>query len=291
MEESITIEEFVKTLRFEDIVYKKDGEHDHIHTLMPLESNNYFYALQANENKYVKYVAHTMFSSFDQDGNFDVEYFLDNLELEYNKEDYSVSQEYLMSDFLTSSVVGASKDFSRVMQEVKINKANHISYITMGRLTSTFQSAAILIKNGFYYETKCLFRVILEQISYSYQCSKSDDENVDKLKPQASISELKKIFENAGMLNGLFSNFIHHNRNIWGEFLDEELYIMSRSGIRSKTNVVLLAFLAEMYVVVLYDIYKRLKGEGIDELFHGLVITNVDIIEKVKSHFRAEDTL
>lgn len=288
MNENVFIEELIKNLNFEDLVYKKNGDNDHIHTLMAFESNNYFYALQANENKNVKHVIHLMFNAMDQDGNLDVECFLESLDFDFNDEDYKVSEEYLIGDFITSLVVGASKDFSRVIQDVKINKANHISYITMGRLTSTFQSAAILIKNGFYYETKCLFRVILEQISYSYQCSKSDDKSVDNLKPQSSISELKKLFESAGHLNGLFSNFIHHNRNIWSDFIDEENYIMSRSAIRSKDNVPLLVFLAEMYIVVLYDIYKRLKVENIDELFHGLVIFSVDIIDRIKEHFKVK---
>ncbi|HDX8374297.1 TPA: hypothetical protein RQN05_000856 [Aeromonas dhakensis] len=286
MKEYETIEDFVDSFEFENVVYEKKGNHDHIHTLIPLISNDFIYALQASEQIKVKNIIHLVFSSFDHDGNFNLDSFIENYDQDYDENDYSVSKEYLMSDYIAASIVGVSKDFSRVMQEVKADKANHISYITMGRLSSTFQSAAILIKHGFYYETKCLYRVILEQIAYSFQCSKSNDESIDKLKPQSSITELKKIFSNAGVLNGLFSQFIHHNKNIWSEFIDNENYIISRSGSRSKENVIFLAFLAEMYLVVVYDIYKRLKHDELDELFHSNIIINIDIIGKVKEHFK-----
>ncbi|MGM0951343.1 MAG: hypothetical protein ACQEW7_00040 [Pseudomonadota bacterium] len=286
MKEYETIEEFVDSFEFENVVYEKKGNHDHIHTLMPLISNDFIYALQASERINVKNIIHLVFSSFDHNGDFNLDNFIENYDQDYDENDYSVSKEYLMSDYIAASIVGVSKDFSRVMQEVKADKANHISYITMGRLTSTFQSAAILIKNGFYYETKCLYRVILEQIAYSFQCSKANDENIDKLKPQSSIAELKKIFSSAGILNGLFSQFIHHNKKIWSEFIDNESYIISRSGSRSKDNVVFLALLAEMYLLVVYDIYKRLRCDELDELFHVNIIVNIDVIGKVKEHFK-----
>ncbi|OEC44761.1 hypothetical protein [Aeromonas sp. DNP9] len=286
MKEYETIEEFVDSFEFENIVYEKKGNHDHIHTLIPMISNDFIYALQASEQTNVKHIIHLVFSSFDHNGNFNLDNFIENHDQNYDKNDYSVSKEYLMSDYMVASIVGISRDFSRVMQEIKVNKANHISYITIGRLPSTFQSAAILIKNGFYYETKCLYRVILEQIAYSFQCSNTSDDNVYNLKPQSSITELKKIFSNAGVLNGLFSQFIHHNKNIWNEFIDNEHYIISRSGSRSKDNVIFLAFLAEMYLVVVYDIYKRLKHNEPDELFCGNIIINIDIIGKVKDYFK-----
>lgn len=289
MKEDITLEELIKNFKFEDIKYLKNTENDHLHTLMPFESNGYMYALQSNEDIKVKHITNSLFNSFDQNNNFKINEFLERIEYKYNKDEYSISQEYLISDFLTTLIIGTAKEFSRVMQKFKLNKSNQISYLTMGRLPSTFQSANILIKNGFYFETKCLFRVILEQISYGYKCSGFDENKVDKLQPQKCISDLKELFEHAGQLNGLFSKYIHINKNIWYDFFDEENHIISRSGNRSKLDVLPFTFLAEMYIVVLYYIYKNLEDNDIDEKFHSFININIDIIEKVKSYFKSKE--
>lgn len=289
MKEDITLEEFIKNLKFEDIKYVKNSNNDQIHTLMPFESNGYLYALQANEDIKIKHIVHSLFNSFDKNNNFEIKHFLDDIEYEYNKDDFSISQEYLMSDFLTSVTIGTAKEFSRVMKKFKLNKSNQISYITMGRLPSTFQSASILIKNGFYFETKCLFRVILEQISYGYKCSGSNDNKVDKIQPQKCISDLKEFFEYAEQLNGMFSNYIHSSKDIWYDFFDEENYIISRSGKRSKSDVMPFTILTEMYMIVLYYIYKNLEDNDIDEKFHMLINVNIYMIEKVKAYFKSKN--
>lgn len=286
MKDFESIEDHIKQLRFEDIKYIKGSGHDQIHTLFPLESNDYLYALQTNENVNVKNIIHNLFCSLDEDGALDVDGFIESLEMDYDKKKHIVNKEYMMADCLASAIVGASKDFSRAIREVEINECNHISYITLGRLPATFQSAAILIKNGFHYETTCLFRVILEQIAYAYQCSKSTPENIEKIKPHASITILKSLFETAGSMNGYFSNFIHHNKNIWNEFIDDEFYIISRSGKKSKSNIMFLAHLSEIYMYVMQDIYIRLKKENDDELFLGLINVTLQLIQKIKIHFK-----
>ncbi len=282
MDDNITLEDFVKNFTFEDIKYEKGEDHDQIHTMMPLESNNYYYCLQTNEDVDVKHAVHSLFSAFN-DGELDIDYFLEMMDYGYLKKDYEVSNEYIIGDFLASMVRGASKEFSRVTKEFAIlNIQNKIVWMTMGRLPSTFQSVAVLIKNGFYYETICLFRVILEQISYSYQCSNSTEEQVVKLQPQSSISELKKLFEKAGVLNGYFSNYIHHSNKIWHDIFDEDYHVISRSGSKSKDNVIFMAVLAEMYIGVLYDIYERFDREELDENFHGLVVMSKGLIARIK---------
>lgn len=290
MEDIDSISDVIKNIKFENIKYIKDSGHDHIHTLMPFESNKYCYALQANENKKVKNLVHSLFCSLDTADNFNVEGFIEMIDSDYEDGDYSVREEYLISDFITSIVTGAAKEFSKVIRNnPELNKKNQIVYITMGRLPATFQSVAILIKNGFFYETICLFRVILEQISYSYTCCQSSDDKVDKLKPESTIKEFKKFFENAGRLNGYFSSFIHHNKKMWHEFIDEENFIVPRSGIRSKENVIFMVFLAEVYIAVLSEAYKQYhNNRELDESFMMTIQTNLDLIGKAKDHLKLD---
>jgi len=193
-----------------------------------------------------------------------------------------------MCDFLTRMIYSGMKIFIKLMKGFKKNKSIKISYITLERLLSTFQSISILIKNGFYYETICLYRVVLEQIAYAYQCSKTEPEKVDNVQAKSSVTELKKIFESAGPLNGLFSKYIHHNKSIWGDFIDDENYIISRSAKRSKRNILYMVVLVEMYITVLDEVYKNVnKDNKMNKDFHNFKIFVFKMTNKIKSHFKA----
>jgi len=45
------LDEFIEHLEFKNITYLKDEEYDHLHTLVPFETNSILYALRGTEKK------------------------------------------------------------------------------------------------------------------------------------------------------------------------------------------------------------------------------------------------
>jgi len=262
---SDSIDEQIDSMSWEKLKITRDYENgfDAIHTLFPFLSNNFEYALPIDSSPRLRFLTHCFFQSIDRKkDDIDIELFQ---ELYKNKEnDPPLSKEYLIADSIVTWIMSTSKQFAK---EIDCNNEKRAGLIvavaTLLRLVATFQAASVLIKDGFHCETIYLFRVILEQIAYAYKCSTiTVDDEIKKIQAQKCISELKNIHKEAGRMNGLFSNYIHHHADTWNSFIKQDTvqdltFVINRSGKESKKNVIFLLSLSVIYFDVIYDIYKN----------------------------------
>ncbi|HAT5005862.1 TPA: hypothetical protein I9749_004596 [Serratia marcescens] len=288
------------------IKYPRKGgqEIDNIHMLMPLGTGLFEYALPTDSSDTVLRLVHFLFSSLDENDNFDNDNFQGLLLSLKNSDEITmqsaVKDEFIAIDFLVYTAFKAHDFINKnIREESDINIGARASSLFLGRLLSSFQSVSILIKSSMYFDASCILRSILEQVAHAYQTTTAKNvEEIKSLKSTKSISLLKNIMPESGDLYGRLSSFVHNNDKIWGEYLkiDEgqpgdtpQHYILSRSGEKTKICIIHFAQIIETYLLVLIHLYDKFCSKKIDSRsFNELITECLAQIYKLKKDINEE---
>gem|GEM_PF-3278950 len=281
-----------------DLRYYRQGEHaiDNVHLLFPLGTGEFDYALPTDSSNTVLRLVHYLFSSLDENEEFDNDNFQALLQNLNDPDGLTmqtlVKDEFLATDFLVFSSFKAHKSIDESIGGLpEINLGLRASMLILQRVLSSFQSISILIKNSMYFDVNCLLRSVLEQIGHAYQIRGAKDKiELDRFEPTKSITPLKEIIPDAGSLNGMLSDYIHNNKKIWGVYVESEpaqeksgnkTYVVARSGRRTKDCILVFTRIIEAYFSVLADIYLN-HCQQIESDFRDVAADCFDHIAKLK---------
>lgn len=263
------------------------------HLLTPMFIDSFEFSLPSDTSKYVQDLFWCLICSINpNDDSFDMDRFKSNMSDKLKDEDkgkIDVSIENSILNYVIFLVTDNSNNF------LAFNK-NTTSYglqrsmTTLLRLKSTFQSVSVLLRYAHFMEVRYLYRVILEQIAYAFKCYNMESkEEIDKLISSKCINKLKEIDSECGKLYGIFSHDIHHNSNMWDNFLDVDIetgfeYVKTQSGIGSKECIVFLISIAKIYLSVTREVYHEYDEEK--ERFDIEMEKKLTILEIIKNHYQ-----
>ena len=91
------------------------------------------------------------------------------------------------------------------------------------RLSSSFKSALILAKLGFFFEAACICRLILEQLAWAYSVFDLEDKSLFNTSVTKSVSNLKKLIPFSGQLYGTLSELAHISPKYTKEYIHFEV--------------------------------------------------------------------
>lgn len=122
----------------------------------------------------------------------------------------------------------------------------------MIRITSSFQSAAILLRHGFYVEVMSIFRMILEQLAWGcYLIKETDESKILKNRTQSNAKYLKEVLgDDFGKLYGYLSSEAHLEPKEIGKYLqstEDGIYIKGCSGKQCKEETTTFLLLLKAY--------------------------------------------
>lgn len=284
-----------------DIRYLREGEHsiDNIHLLMPFSTGAFDYALPIDSSDLTLRLVHILFLSLDENDVFDNEYFqylIEHIDAQYELTMKSIiKDEFLVVDFLIHNAFNMHKFTSQALKNGHENDYGiFFSMQFLNRVLSSFQSISILIKNSMYFDVNCLLRTSLEQICYAYQViSIKEKKEFKKINSTKSITALKEIIPESGLLYGFLSGFVHNHEKIWTEYievekneedLEPEIYISHRSGKKTKYCIIYFTRIIQAYIAVLLHIYTEYCDKTTNELELKVIISDcTEHIENLKS--------
>ncbi|MBF8644015.1 hypothetical protein [Pseudomonas pudica] len=281
-----------------NVRYSRKGEHaiDNVHLLFPMMSGEFEYALPSDCSDQVMRLVHFLFSSINEDDEFDNENFQKLLGQLTDPEGLTmkslIKDEFLAVDFMVYSAFKAHKAIDESLGKLPpVNLGLRTSLLILQRVLGSFQSVAILIKNSMYFDVNCLLRSIMEQIGHAHQIREAKNlEEIKSFKSTGSITPLKEVIPEAGRLYGVLSDYIHNNNIIWGVYIEGEevpdgdghrTYVVTRSGKRTKDCIVTFSYIIHAYLAVLSKIYSE-HCAGIESSFVQVVSDCCDHIRKMK---------
>lgn len=279
-----------------DIRYLREGEHaiDNIHLLSALSTGSFDYALPTDSSDITLRLVHFLFSSLNEDDEFDKENFQALLGKLKDTDGLTmkslIRDEFLATDFMVCSAFKAHKSIDDSLGKIPpVNLGRRASMIILQRVLGSFQSVAILIKYSMFFDVNCLLRSILEQIGHAYQIRHAkDSKEIDSFTPSRSITPLKEVISEAGTAYGMLTDYIHNNKNIWGEYVESEqgedgvhrTYVVTRSGVRTKACIVTFSYIVKAYLSILVDVYTN-HCDGVESDFVYFVSDCRDHISKL----------
>jgi hypothetical protein len=128
------------------------------------------------------------------------------------------------------------------------------------RLQLSFQSAVLLIRNGFHFESLAVERQILEQLAWIYAIHDVGPTFMD-IQPQSCIRGLKKFIPRVGTIYGFLSGRAHIIGRATHEYIrasDGELHILSWDDELSLYDAYFLLRLVEVLIFVSERVYAHL---------------------------------
>jgi len=214
-------------------------------------------------------------------GYSSIDYFLKKYGNDWNYDEILNSEEKLvfeLTDFVQEIVR------SELNNAVKIpDKPDRPALVAAGaamlRLLNSFNATIFSIRQSYHFEAAQLQKLIIEQLSWVYSIYNITDDQYFNVLPSKCISNLKKIYPEAGNLYGILNELGHitpvaSHRYI---YLNEgELTISAGKVELSKYDAWNLLLLSDIYLIILEIIYHEL----IDEYRHiivgedGLLIIN-----------------
>ncbi|MCE5966897.1 hypothetical protein [Enterobacter roggenkampii] len=282
-----------------NIKYHREGEYaiDNVHLLMPLGVGEYEYAIPTDSSDTVLKLTNFLFSSLNEDDEFDNDKFqrlLSGLPTHELTMKSMIKDEFLAVDFLVFCAFQAHRFIDKnIYVSHEDNYGACLSLLFLQRVLGSLQSVAILIKNSMYFDINCLLRSILEQIGHAYQILHvKEPKDAEKFISTKGITALKQIIPEAGELYGLLSDYVHNGKRIWSNFLEVEegldggesqVFVLSRSGKQTKYCIIYFTRIVQAYLSVLIHIKDEHLSEEIDDTPFVRVITECcEQIHKVK---------
>jgi len=77
------------------------------------------------------------------------------------------------------------------------------------RLKNSFEASLFMIRQQYYYEAMSIFKLITEQLAWSFEIYKLNEDKIMKTKPSYSINKLKDVIPNIGIYYGMLNEYAH----------------------------------------------------------------------------------
>lgn len=244
-----------------DIESEKYKNNDNIASLIPYLLEGVGYSLQIDASPLLrKYIAAAIYK-YKEDNDF--EDILENMDIEDFSDEKSYSQYEMVRHVIVDCAVRNTKIIDEYLKSSKVQKSNKdLFFVALGRLSTSFKAATLLLNNGFFVEVVTILRLIIEQLAWgSFLLVEEDEEKIRKNRTQSNVGYLKEqLGENYGILYGYLSSEAHLEPKEIGKYLrkdeEEQIAVRDRSGkeCEGETNTLL----------VLLDGYCELLWKGMN---------------------------
>lgn len=244
-----------------DIESGKYKNNDNIASLIPYLLEGVGYSLQIDASPLLrKYIAAAIYK-YKED--IDFEDILENMDIEDFSDEKSYSQYEMVRHVIVDCAVRNTKIIDEYLKSSKVQKSNKdLFFVALGRLSTSFKAATLLLNNGFFVEVVSILRLIIEQLAWgSFLLVEEDEEKIRKNRTQSNVGYLKEqLGENYGILYGYLSSEAHLEPKEIGKYLrkdeEEQIAVRDRSGkeCEGETNTLL----------VLLDGYCELLWKGMN---------------------------
>lgn len=244
-----------------DIESEKYKNNDNIASLIPYLLEGVGYSLQIDASPLLrKYIAAAIYK-YKEDNDF--EDILENMDIEDFSDEKSYSQYEMVRHVIVDCAVRNSKIIDEYLKSSKVQKSNKdLFFVALGRLSTSFKAATLLLNNGFFVEVVSILRLIIEQLAWgSFLLVEEDEEKIRKNRTQSNVGYLKEqLGENYGILYGYLSSEAHLEPKEIEKYLrkdeEEQIAVRDRSGkeCEGETNTLL----------VLLDGYCELLWKGMN---------------------------
>jgi len=224
-----------------------------------------------------KYITAAVLKHKNPEENF--EEIISKLNLDDLTDEKNVTVHDIVTHSISRSVEIASQVINDLQKKLKdniqnINLGESLFFIAMIRLKESFKSCIILIRNGFFVEVITVLRLIYEQLCWAiFVIDEKSEEMIKKNKTSANTKYLKeKINEEYGKLYGFLSEEAHLAPDTIFKYLsnkDDEIYILGRSAIKCKEEVISLLQLYKIYIEVFsYSVNKHFNLSTDDKSYY-----------------------
>ncbi len=244
-----------------DIESEKYKNNDNIASLIPYLLEGVGYSLQIDASPLLrKYIAAAIYK-YKEDNDF--EDILENMDIEDFSDEKSYSRYEMVRHVIVDCAVRNTKIIDEYLKSSKVQKSNKdLFFIALGRLSTSFKAATLLLNNGFFVEVVSILRLIIEQLAWgSFLLVEEDEDKIRKNRTQSNVGYLKEqLGENYGILYGYLSSEAHLEPKEIGKYLrkdeEEQIAVRDRSGkeCEGETNTLL----------VLLDGYCELLWKGMN---------------------------
>ena len=244
-----------------DIESEKYKNNDNIASLIPYLLEGVGYSLQIDASPLLrKYIAAAIYK-YKEDNDF--EDILENMDIEDFSDEKSYSQYEMVRHVIVDCAVRNTKIIDEYLKSSKVQKSNKdLFFVALGRLSTSFKAATLLLNNGFFVEVVFILRLIIEQLAWgSFLLVEEDEEKIRKNRTQSNVGYLKEqLGENYGILYGYLSSEAHLEPKELEKYLrkdeEEQIAVRDRSGkeCEGETNTLL----------VLLDGYCELLWKGMN---------------------------
>ena len=244
-----------------DIKSEKKKNNDNIASLIPYLLEGVGYSLQIDASPLLrKYIAAAIYK-YKEDNDF--EDILENMDIEDFSDEKSYSRYEMVRHVIVDCAVRNTKIIDEYLKSSKVQKSNKdLFFIALGRLSTSFKAATLLLNNGFFVEVVSILRLIIEQLAWgSFLLVEEDEDKIRKNRTQSNVGYLKEqLGENYGILYGYLSSEAHLEPKEIGKYLrkdeEEQIAVRDRSGkeCEGETNTLL----------VLLDGYCELLWKGMN---------------------------
>lgn len=244
-----------------DIESEKYKNNDNIASLIPYLLEGVGYSLQIDASPLLrKYIASAIYK-YKEDNDF--EDILENMDIEDFSDEKSYSQYEMVRHVIVDCAVRNTKIIDEYLKSSKVQKSNKdLFFVALGRLSTSFKAATLLLNNGFFVEVVFILRLIIEQLAWgSFLLVEEDEEKIRKNRTQSNVGYLKEqLGENYGILYGYLSSEAHLEPKEIEKYLrkdeEEQIAVRDRSGkeCEGETNTLL----------VLLDGYCELLWKGMN---------------------------
>lgn len=225
-------------------IYKND---DTIATLIPYIYEGVEYSLQINAPALLRTYMAAAILKYKEGSDF--EEILETMDTERFSDENSYSQHEMVRAVIVDCAVRNSKLIGEYLKNSKIQENNkYLFFIALGRLSTSFKAATLLLNNGFFVEVVSILRLIIEQLAWgSFLLEEEDEEKILKNRTQSNVGYLKtQLGENYGILYGYLSSEAHLEPKEIGKYLQlddkNQVAVRDRSGkeCEKETNTLLL---------------------------------------------------
>ena len=250
-----------------DIKNELYKNNDNIASHIPYLYEGIGYSLQIDATPLLrKYMAAAILKYKNERVSF--EDILEGMDINDFLDEKSYSQHEMVRHVIVHSAVINAKIIEEYLKSSKVKQTNKdLFFISMGRLSTSFKSATLLLNNGFFVEVVTIFRLIIEQLAWgSFLLCEKDEKKIEKTRTQSTVKYLKEqLGESYGILYGYLSSEAHLEPNEIGKYLRKEegqIAVRDRSGKECEGETVTLLKLLEGYCEL---VWKGMNHFGILE--------------------------
>jgi hypothetical protein len=229
---------------------------DQMFSLKPYLLEGIHYAIPSNSSpEFRRHISAAIYSYKDDNLNFDnMHTYLDEMDIN-NFNDTELGG---AADVCQDTIVRLIDSVKSELEGIGARQETEgsLSFVAaFNRLNSSFQSAVILLRYGYYMEASPVLRMIFEQICWAYHIIDKSKEVIRRTKVTRTVETIKEVNSNYPSFYGTLSKEAHIDFTIINKYLkitDEGIAVRTRSGEESRKKTLYLAVLAEMYIRTLY---------------------------------------